>query len=100
VRDQPSTTPALTPALQAQIRDLVNSQFNDPICESELTDLVLAGIRAGLEQKREQSRQVIGHCGSCGGTEFQVVEACSNCGEAEVLETLQGTPPPVSGGEE
>lgn len=35
--------------------------------------------------------QVVGHCGSCGGTDFVVVERCTECGEEEQVERLKGT---------
>lgn len=34
--------------------------------------------------------RVIGHCGSCNGTEFHLIEKCVTCGETEILERYRG----------
>jgi hypothetical protein len=63
----------------------------------------LSAAADALELGRAQApapepTKVDGHCGSCGGIEFVIVERCDECGEEEQVERLRGTPAPPSTG--
>lgn len=73
-----------------------------PSCQRQWTgeDMKLAVLtcadeleaRAARPAEGAGPRKVWGHCGSCGGHEFVVLERCNGCGEAEILEHLVGDP--------